>query len=118
MHDSKKLIIGVCLWILLHFMVWWCTNLQFVKDYWRENAIYVALVLAIPITLAGFFATRFTYEGLGNTLWGARFIAFGTSYLIFPVLTWLVLKESMFTTKTLLCILLSFLIITIQVFWK
>jgi hypothetical protein len=37
---------------------------------------------------------------------------------VFPILTWWLLKESMFTPKTMVCIALSFLIVCIQVFWK
>ena len=99
-------------------MIWWSTNLQFVREYWRDKALYVSLALAIPITVTAFFATRFTYEGLGDTVWGSRFVAFGTSYLIFPILTWVVLKESMLTPKTLLCIALPLLIVAIQILWK
>jgi hypothetical protein len=42
-------------------------------------------------------------------------VAFGISYLIFPALTWYFLNESMFTWKTMTCILLSFIILYIQV---
>jgi hypothetical protein len=36
---------------------------------------------------------------------------------VFPILTWFILGESMFTTKTMLCLSLSILIILIQIFW-
>jgi hypothetical protein len=38
--------------------------------------------------------------------------------LTFPFLTWYFLNESMFTTKTMLCVLLSAIIVGIQLFWK
>jgi hypothetical protein len=40
------------------------------------------------------------------------------SYLTFPLLTWWLLNESMFTMKTMLCVTLSFMIIAIQLGWK
>jgi hypothetical protein len=45
-------------------------------------------------------------------------LGFGVSYLTFPILTYLILKESMFTPKTMACVFLSFCIIGIQIFWK
>jgi hypothetical protein len=50
--------------------------------------------------------------------WAARMLGFGMSYLTFPFLTWWLLHESMFTTKTMLCIFLSIMIVGIQLFWK
>ena len=53
-----------------------------------------------------------------NELWGQRYLIFGMSYLTFPILTWHFMNESMFTTKTLLCTFLAFVIVGIQFFWK
>ena len=50
--------------------------------------------------------------------WAARMLGFGMSYLTFPFLTWWLLNESMFTTKTMLCVFLSIMIVGIQLFWK
>tara|TARA_Y100000034_G_scaffold104954_1_gene131891 strand:+ start:89 stop:364 length:276 start_codon:yes stop_codon:yes gene_type:complete len=91
--------------------------MQFLKNGWENRAFLVALLLSVPITLCGFFAAKYTYAAVG-TAWSVRFIAFGISYLVFPVLTWWLLKESMFTTKTMVCIMLSFIILLVQLFWK
>ena len=53
-----------------------------------------------------------------DMLWTSRFVAFSLSYLTFPLMTWWYLGESMFTTKTLVCSILAFLIITTQIFVK
>jgi hypothetical protein len=34
------------------------------------------------------------------------------------MLTWLIMKESMFTAKTMTCVFLSIVILTIQIAWK
>jgi hypothetical protein len=41
-------------------------------------------------------------------------MGFGMSYLIFPLLTWILMKESPFNLKTMTCIALSFAIIGVQ----
>lgn len=118
MLDLKNFFIGIGLFLILHVLVWWSVNLQFIKDEWRDKAIYLSLLFALPIAAIGFYASRMIYDSLGGTAWGVRFVGFGTSYLVFPALTWIFLKESMLTPKTLLCIFLSMLIIIIQVWWK
>ena len=73
------------------------------------------LMLSIPTSIAAYYATKYGYSAFGGSVWSVRFFAFAMSYLIFPVLTWWLLGESMFTLKTMLCVMLSFVIIAIQV---
>jgi len=112
-----KLLLGVSLFVLMHIAVWWGTNAQFIEGFSRARALVLSLMLAIPITLLAFNASRLVYESLEDSAWSARFVGFGVSYLVFPVLTWVFLGESMFTAKTILCIGLSCAILGIQVFW-
>ena len=104
------------LFTILHTLVWFSTNLQFVKGVGTSKSIFIAILLSIPITICAFFATRIAYSALSDSLWSVRFIGFGISYLVFPILTWVVLGESMLTLKTLSCIFLSIVIVCIQVF--
>ena len=116
---NLNLVTGAGLLIIMHTMIWFSTNLQLIdSQYWRDKSLLIAIIFAIPISLCAFYATKQIYDGLGGTAWGVRLFAFGFSYISFPVLTWLLLKESMFTPKTLSCIGLSVLIVLIQIFWK
>ena len=110
-----QLLIGASLFVMMHVLVWWGTNAQFIDGWKRSDALLLSVALAIPVTLLAFFASRFTYEALDEQAWSVRFVGFGISYLVFPLLTWVFLNESMLTTKTLLCTFLSFLIIYIQI---
>ena len=114
----SNLLIGVAFFIVLHVKIWFSTNLQFVNADISDKSLLISLCLAVPISLCAYYGSRFTYEELDSSVWAVRFIGFGTSYLIFPMLTWFILKESMFTPKTLVCIFLSAVIVCIQVFWK
>jgi len=109
------LLFGVLLFVLMHITVWWSTNAQFISSWTREEALTLAIVLSVPITLFAFFAAKYTYSALNEEVWAVRFVGFGVSYLVFPLLTWFFLDESMFTWKTLSCIALSCVIICIQV---
>ena len=91
--------------------------MQFIDGVSRAKALTLSIALAVPITLLAFNGSRLVYESLEDSAWAARFVGFGVSYLVFPILTWVFLDESMFTVKTMLCIALSCVIIGIQVFW-
>ena len=106
------------LFVVLHICVWTATNLQFVNKTWQSRSFLICLLLAIPISMCGYWAARLGYGALNDSAWSVRFIGFGTSYLIFPIMTWMLLNESMFTAKTLTCIGLSFIIVGIQIFWR
>jgi len=69
-------------------------------------------LLGIPISLLFWYATKIGYIGFGN-LWAVRFMGFATSMLTFPVMTWLYLGETI-TLKTLVTILLAFIIMLLQ----
>jgi len=113
-----KLFYGVVLYIMLHIIVWFSSNLQFMKNDWASKSLYISLALSVPATLCAYFATKNVYYALYESAWSARFVGFGISYLVFPFLTWWLLKESMLTPKTIVCVALSVLIICIQIFWK
>jgi len=62
------------------------------------------------------YAARYAYADAGE-VWTGRFLAFAASYLVFPLLTWVFLRESMFTPKTLTCVGLSVIIMVVQFAW-
>jgi len=110
-----NILLGVSLLVVVHIFVWLTTNLQLVEG-WKEQGktFWVVVCLAIPTSLIAAQATRTLYESL-DSAWSIRFIGFGTSYLVFPLMTWILLGESMFTLKTIICIALSIVILVIQI---
>ncbi len=111
-----KFFVGICLFIATHILVWFSTNLQLVEKFNSVNTLALTIALAIPTSLCGYYGTRLIYDSLQDSLWAVRFVGFGVSYLVFPILTWTMLGESMFTVKTMTCIFLSLVIVAIQVF--
>ena len=98
----------------LHILVWFSANWQLVESVTRNDALKICIAVSLPISLLGFYATRIGYD-IYESAWSVRLLAFGTSYLIFPIMTWFWLQESPFNLKTMLCIGLSFGIILVQV---
>ncbi len=109
-----NVVMGVGALVLVHILVWMTTNLQLVDGWKGSHKIWWVIIgLAIPTSLMAAYATRMLYITL-DSAWSIRFIGFGTSYLVFPIMTWALLGESMFTLKTALCITLSIVILMIQ----
>lgn len=113
---ANLLLYSISLFIMCQALVWFSTNLQFVNEYWKAKSLMVALILSLPLTTCAYFASRFGYAALDGSAWGVRFLGFGMSYIVFPVLTFALLGESFFTAKVLICTLLSVCIIAVQVF--
>jgi len=113
---SMKLLSVILLYTIVQTLAWFSVNYQFMSSTAKERALTICIILAIPTSCVGFFAARAGVEYF-NSIWSARLIGFGTSYLVFPMLTWTLLGESPFATKTIICIMLSFMIIAVQIFY-
>lgn len=117
---NRDLIIGMLFLLCLHASIWLSTTYQFI-DFeakpWlpQVDPFYFMLCLSIPTALFGYYASMYCYDGAGESAWAIKFITSGTSYIVFPLMTWYFLDESFFTLKTMLCVFLSFLIIAIQI---
>ena len=113
-----NLFLGCALFIVLHVLVWFASNAQFIKEenFLTQNSLMLCLALSPFIGILSYFGSKFVYDGMGDSAWSVRLIGFGLSYIVFPALTWHFLGESMFTVKTMLCVFLSFLIIAIQIY--
>lgn len=111
---STNLVYCFACFVALQIAAWFSTNLQ-LAGYSSSKTLTVAVLLAVPTTLLAYYGTKFGYEALGGA-WSVRFFAFAVSYLVFPILTWYMLGESMFTLKTMSCVVLSIIIILIQIY--
>lgn len=111
-----QILLIVFIFVIMHVIIWYASNAQLIMENQRI-ALVIALILSIPISLLTFYATRVGYSYF-DSLWSVRLLAFGASYLVFPAMTYFYLDESPFQTKTMVCIILSIIIMAIQIFWK
>tara|TARA_R100001079_G_scaffold41606_1_gene20931 strand:+ start:272 stop:646 length:375 start_codon:yes stop_codon:yes gene_type:complete len=112
-----RIIIGFLLFMAAQTVAWYQLNSQFVWDYWKDKAILSALLFSIPTALFFWYGTKNIYSA-SEALWTCRFLGFASGIIVFTVLTWVHLNESILTLKTMLCLFLSCLIMAIQVFMK
>jgi len=109
---SSNLAASVALFAIMHGLVWFSSNAQFVESL-KSKAMLLCIILAVPTSVMSLYAVKYGYDAFEN-LWSVRLMGFGMSYMIFPLLTWVFMKESPFNLKTMICIALSFAIIGVQ----
>jgi len=111
-----KLIFGASFFIVGQIIGWFSMNSQFISEFWKERALLSAISMGIPTSVCFWYAYRIIVEATGSA-WTARFIGSSAGLIVFPILTWCLLGETMFTAKTMICLSLAILIILIQIFY-
>ena len=111
-----KMLLGIILVFVGQIVGWFQLNAQYISDWWKDRPITAAFVLGVPCSIAFWYSWKFIVDETGSA-WTARFIGSSAGLIIFPILTWFLLGESMFTTKTMLCFGLAVLIIFIQLYY-
>ena len=109
--------IGILFFLVGNTIAWFQFNAQFAWEWWKDKPVITNVMLAFPMGMCFWYAVKNIVLAT-NELWASKLIGFGVSNTVFAVLTYVFLKESMFTPKTLACLFLAGMIITIQLFWK
>ncbi len=73
--------------------------------------------LGIPISYILIYASRYVVAGFNGLLWPGRLIGFSTGMIIMAILTYVHLGEGI-TMKTGITLLLAFIIVMVQLYWK
>tara|TARA_R100001510_G_C7462162_1_gene82185 strand:- start:99 stop:440 length:342 start_codon:yes stop_codon:yes gene_type:complete len=109
----KYIILSIATFLVVNILVWYQLNSQLVWD-WAKGykSMWIMSLLGIPISLLFWLSTKWGYVGFGN-LWAVRWLAFGSSMIVFPIMTYFYLGE-VITFKTLISIILSIIIILLQ----
>ena len=100
-----------------HTLSWLQNNSQFAWEWWRDKPLIAVCTYAIPCGLLFWYGSKLGYEAF-SSVWSIRFVAFAISYITFPLMTWVFLGESFLNFKTLICIVLSVIIVLIQIYWR
>ena len=84
---SYKILAAMLLYMIGHLFAWYQFNSQFVWAWAKNSLLLPVFVFAIPMGACFVYGTKFLVEET-QELWTARFIGFGISYAVFPILTW------------------------------
>ena len=103
----------IFLFVVANIIIWYQLNSQLVWEWAKgTKSMWIMSLLGVPISLLFWLCTKWGYLGFGN-LWSVRWLAFGSSMLIFPIMTYFYLGETI-TFKTLISIILALIIMILQ----
>ena len=114
---KPSIYLGACFFFLGNILAWFQFNSQFVWDWWKDRVVLSNLIFAIPMGICFWLAVKNIVLATGE-LWASKLIGFGVSNAVFAVMTYVFMRESIFTAKTMTCLTLASFIIAIQIFWK
>ena len=114
-NSTYGILLGALVFALGQTVGWFQLNSQYIWKWWEDKPITSAIVFGVPTSILFWYAWRMTTAS-AESVWSARFIGSGMGFLVFPLLTYFCLGESMFTVKTMSCLFLSVLIILIQIY--
>jgi hypothetical protein len=110
-----KILISTLLYLLAQTLVWFQLYGP-IKIPWFKSNQWMIYVLAIPTTYLFSQGTKIGYEAFGEA-WPLRFLGFSMGILSFAFLTNYFMEEGI-NLKSIVCVILSLLIVIIQIMWK
>jgi hypothetical protein len=84
---------------------------------WIKKHPFLMSLIGVPIGYLVILASRQMVSLYNGETWPNRIIGFSIGVIVFGFMAWSILKEPM-TTKTIICLGLSFVILLLQLFWK
>ena len=112
----KNILLSCLFFFIGHILVWFQLNGQFIWKGWKDNLFLVSL-LGIPVSLFFIWATKWGVTAFEGLFWPPRFIGFSIGIIIYGLMVSYYFNEG-FTLKTMITLILAFIIVTIQLFWK
>lgn len=88
-----------------------------IKFGWYEKYLWLVLLSSIPVSYLYIKSVNLYVEGFGGQIWPSRLIGFALGIVVFTVMSSILFKEHM-TIKTIVCLILAFSIVGVQLFWK
>jgi hypothetical protein len=108
---------GVIYILIGQILVWFQTNAQFLWPKSKEYTLPISMVGGVAISYLFIKGVGLITEAAEGQIWPSRILPSSTGIIIFAVMTWLLLGQGI-SIKTAICLVLSFCIIGIQIFWK
>ena len=111
-----KIFLAVVLSILGQVMAFY--QLQgHLKYEWLKNNLWLPVLMGIPISIVFMVSINLMIKHYDGQLWPSRILGFTIGTMTYAFMSKFLFNESI-NTKTVICLLLSLLIIIVQVFWK
>jgi hypothetical protein len=82
-------------------------------EFFKNNPLVISL-LGLPSGYLVIIAAKYGYEYFDGSIWPLRIVGFSLGTIIFSILAYTCMAEGL-TLKTILCLILSLVIIIIQI---
>ena len=113
---NRFVLYGIVILLLGQSIIWFQTNGQFLWDAWKNNPMIVSLI-GWPVSYMMIYGTKWFYIGFDGVIWPGRFIGFACGMIVFGFLTHYLMHEPL-SSKTIITLALSTVIVAIQIFMK
>jgi len=114
--DKEKLLIGVLFGIIAQTLTFF--QLQGSMKYeWFKNNYWLVVLMGIPISMLFMYSVKNMISAYGGEMWPSRLIGFSIGAIVFTYFSWSLFGEPL-TMKTIICLILSFSILAVQLFMK
>tara|TARA_R110000744_G_scaffold93068_1_gene179881 strand:+ start:1162 stop:1509 length:348 start_codon:yes stop_codon:yes gene_type:complete len=114
--NIKLLTLGAIYFVIGQIIIWFQSHLQFFNNWSKDNPLLIAIP-GVLVSYVSILATKHLAEAYDGLVWPSRLIGFGIGIILFSTLTWILLGEKI-EMKSLVCVVLAFCILLIQLFWK
>jgi hypothetical protein len=84
---------------------------------WIRDNYWLTVFAGIPISILFMYSVKNMILAFNGEMWPSRLIGFSIGAMVFTLLSWKIFDEPL-TTKTYVCLFLSFLILMMQLFWN
>lgn len=111
----KNLLIALGLITISQIVVYLQLQGQFFSS-WIKTHPWIMSLLGIPISLILIEYTKRSAVYFGGEVWPGRLIGYAVGIIVFTALSYAIFNEPL-SNKTVVCLLLSTIIVAIQVFW-
>jgi hypothetical protein len=112
----NKLLLGILYGLIAQVL----TFLQLqggIKYHWNQKYPILIILASMPISFIFIKSVGYMVEYSNGGLWLSRLVGFVVGVFVFSILSSVLFKEPI-TSKTIVCLLLAFTILLIQIFVK
>jgi multidrug transporter EmrE-like cation transporter len=96
------------------------TFLQLQASYkygWYEKYQLIVILASVPLGYLYIKSVNYFIQGFGGQIWPSRLIGFGVGVIIFTLMSHYIFREPL-NLKNLICLVLGFCIVFVQLFFK
>jgi hypothetical protein len=113
--NVSNIVIGICYGLIGQILTFFQLQVSH-KLGWYDKYKFWLLLASIPISWVFMESVKYFIKAFNGEIWPSRIIGFALGMIVFTVMSYSLFKEP-FTLKTMLSLLLAFLIIVVQIFF-